>query len=128
MWTAAAPFYRVSNIFPIIPSIELTVLPQVQPLSVYLGLGKKAELNFSLLWPARVSSLQLAVSSQSSWYSNMSLSTLDELDDDLPDIFPGEIVHNDNGDNSFKVINQVQSEHWEEKLIGPGYTLLKEVF
>ena len=58
----------------------------------------------------------------------MSLSTLDELDDDLPDIFPGEIVHNDNGDNSFKVINQVQPEHWEEKLIGPGYTQLKEVF
>ena len=39
--------------------------------------------------------------------SKMSLSTLDELEDDLPDIFPGEIVHNDNGDISFKIINQV---------------------
>ena len=51
----------------------------------------------------------------------MSLSTLDELDDDLPDIFPGEIVHNDNGDNSFKIINQVQPEHCEE----PGIHSIK---
>ena len=37
----------------------------------------------------------------------MSISTLDDLDDDLPDIFPGEVVHNENGDLGFKIINQV---------------------
>ena len=31
-------------------------------------------------------------------------------DEDLPDILPGEVVHNDNGDLSFKVLSQVKKE------------------
>ena len=38
----------------------------------------------------------------------MSLAALEDVDEDLPDILPGEVVHNDNGDLSFKVISQVQ--------------------
>ena len=30
-------------------------------------------------------------------------------DEDLPDILPGEIVHNENGDLSFKIISQVEN-------------------
>ena len=48
-------------------------------------------------------------SSPTSFVLKMSLSTLDDLEDDLPDIFPGEIVHNHNGDISFKIINQVDT-------------------
>ena len=42
------------------------------------------------------------------WTSSMSLAALEDVDEDLPDILPGEVVHNDNGDLSFKVISQVQ--------------------
>lgn len=39
-------------------------------------------------------------------------------DEDLPDILPGEIVHNENGDLSFKIISQVENIYsFSEKVI-----------
>ena len=36
----------------------------------------------------------------------MSVSTIDDIED-LPDIAPGEVVHNENGDLSYRIISQV---------------------